>query len=206
MALAALEFSVATAHAHDPFEITTVARLHPDTLVLDVTMARSAALAIANEASEAPTFAPADFDALRPRFLARAPALLGISAGGVSLAPRDVAVGLGVEQDVEFHLTFPRPASGVLRLEFPPLARLGAGFGNMLQVRSDDGASLGEKLLTAEDRSLDVALPAIPSSGRQAPRPAAAAPRPFRIGPAVISLIVIAAGFLWLQRRRPVGQ
>src|SRR5262245_57052615 len=110
----ALLLCAATAllQAHDPFEITTLAQLRPAILEIDVTMARSTALAIATGQVESATFEPADFEKYRAGFTTAAPGLFVLTADGRPLEVRSVTVSLGREQDVDFHLVYPAPAAG----------------------------------------------------------------------------------------------
>ena len=187
-------FAAATVRAHDPFEITTTVRLDPTALVLDVTMARSTAMAIAAGVKEAPTFDPADFEKHRARFVARAAALFVIASAGTPLAPPRAEVTLGRELDVEFHLVYPRPATSALRLTATHLTALGSGYGNVLTVHGDHGTLLGQQLLSAESPSLDVALAAAPG--------ASASSRNFALPAVAVVLALIGGGWLW-RRQAP---
>jgi hypothetical protein len=152
-----LAFVAGTALAHDPFEITTTAQVRGDALVIDVAMARSTALAIANGVKEAPTFDPTEFEMLRARFLAAAAGLVIIKSGADPLAPQRVEVVLGRELDVEFRVSYPPLTTGALTVTAPHLAKLGDGYGNIVTVRAPQGDVLATKLLGATDASLEVA-------------------------------------------------
>jgi hypothetical protein len=193
--LAVLAFVAGTALAHDPFEITTAATVRGDALEVDVAMARSTALAIANGVKEAPTFDPAEFETLRARFLAAAPGLVIIKSGAVTLAPRRVEVALGRELDVEFRVTYPRPTADTLAVTAPHLTKLGEGYGNIVTVRDARAEVLVTKLLGATDASLVVALSSDATPARR---------RSFRYGLATAAALFAFVLLQWArQRRRP---
>lgn len=145
------------ARAHDPFEITADARIRGDSLEISVTMARSTAMTIAAGGKLSPSFDPEKFEQLRPQFAACAARLFDITAAGKPVAVREVRVELGRELDVEFHLVFPRPAKSPLRFHGALVTKLPQGYGATLTVVAPE-AMLGQKLLTAEDPSLEVGL------------------------------------------------
>lgn len=192
LAAIAMLGAAASARAHDPFEITTAANVSAESLVLEVTMARSTALAVAAGGRESPTFAPAEFDRHRGRLLAAAPALFAVEVAGHALALRDAQVTLGVEQDVVFHLVYARPAAGRVRLVATHVARLGDGYGNVFVVRGD-GIS-AEKLLTAADAGLEWTRPAVSPDPTQARRLT-------RLGFLTGAVVVVIALAWWSDRR-----
>jgi hypothetical protein len=195
---AVLAFGAGMARAHDPFEITADVRVRAEALTVDVAMARSTALAIASDVAEAPTFDPTQFAEHRAAFLARAPNLFVLSSPQGLLTPSHAEVGLSVEGDVEFHLTYPSPATGPLHLEAPHLAKLGRGFGDVVRVRGPTGESLADKLLGAADPTLEFAVPATAS-----PVPTAVAPSGrLRRGAAVIAALAMLALLWWSNRHR----
>lgn len=162
----------APVHAHDPFEITTIARLRPGTVELEITMARSTALAVASGKPEAPTFDPREFEKFRPQFEAGAPRIFSLSMDGVALRMRSVRVVLGRENDVEFHAVYPRPVGRSLLLEAPHIQGLPQGYGATLIVQGESGTPLATKLLMGADLRLEVPMPA--SAGQPAATPATA--------------------------------
>lgn len=185
--------------AHEPYEITTTARLRAGALELEVTMARSTAMAIATGAKDAVPFDPAAFAALRSRFAACAGNLFAINSAGAALTLRSAAIALTVENDLEFRLVYPRPASGPLRIDAVHVPKLGQGYGDLLTVQGDHGALLGQQVLMAEETSLEVVVPAAPALSL--PATAAALPRAFRYDLAAISIAVVGTLAFWLQRR-----
>jgi hypothetical protein len=188
------------ARAHDPLEITTMVRVQPHAIVLDITSARSTALALAAGGKESPTFDPAAFAEFRPRLLATAPTLFKVSADGRALSPRTSDVTLSVEEDVEFHVAYPRPATGTLRLEATHLPGLGYGFGNVVTVALPGWEP---KMLTANEAVLEIALPAAaaapPAKDSSAANSAPASP-PFRPWLAILSVAIVLAALLLFGR------
>ena len=154
-----LACSAGVACAHDPFEITTAARLYADRLELVITMAPSTAMAVSADAGETVRFHPDDFEKLRPRFEAGAARLFEVTAGGKRLSLARATVGLAREFDIEFRLTFPAPMRGPLRLRAAHVAKLPAGYGDVLTLHGVTGELLGQKLLMADDLDLVVPLP-----------------------------------------------
>jgi hypothetical protein len=199
---AVLALVAGTAWAHDPFEITADVRVRPETLTVDVAMARSTALAIATNVSEAPTFDPAKFGEHRAAFLQRAPSLFVLSSPQGPVAPTRTEVGLSVEGDVEFHLTYPPPASSPVRLEAPHLAKLGYGYGDQVRVRGPNGESLADKLLGATDPTVEFALPVAATATAT---PAAPASR-IRSGAAAIAALFGLGLLWWANRHRAKAQ
>jgi hypothetical protein len=188
----ALMFS-ASAFANDPYELTTVARLERHALVLEITAARSTALALAAGGRESPMFEPAEFARHEAALRACAPGLFAVTANGKPLAARAASVQLVLEGDVEFRVTYPRPARGPLRLAAIHLPPLGHGFGNDVTLRSSDGAELARQLLMGADTTIECALPA--EANPTTFRPALAA-----------SCLGFVAMIAWLAARRPRGK
>lgn len=145
---ACLALGAGQLHAHDPFEITADARLRDDTLELVVTMARSTALSVAAGGRESPTFDPAQFEKLRPKFEACAPSLFELTAAGRKLALKRVTLALTIENDVEFRLVYAAPRRPPLRLRATHVTKLPYGYGVVLAVHSARD-ELGRDLLVA---------------------------------------------------------
>lgn len=159
--------------AHDPFEITTTVRLRATTIEIEATMARSTALSVAAGGAEAPTFDPADFARYRPRLLQCAPGLFTLTIDTAALELQRSDARLGIENDVDFHLVFARPAAGgVLLIDAVHVAKLSYGFGAVLTVENEGGGLPVSRLLTPSDHQLAIELP----PGGAAPAAAAAAP------------------------------
>jgi hydrogenase/urease accessory protein HupE len=168
-----------TAQAHDPFQITTDARLRADALEVRVTMLGNTAAHLCGAVDggrielDAATFA-----ALRGAFERCAPGLYEIRAGGAPLPPTLSEIALGVEGDVDFRIVYPRPAKAPLRFDAVHLARLtDPTYGAELTV-TGEGTFLGQALLRADARTLEVPLTgAAPDGTRplQPPQPSGTA-------------------------------
>lgn len=161
--------------AHEPFEITTAARVRITGLDMQVTMTRATAFAIAMESQGEPqNFAPARFPELQPQLLAAASRLYRIATPTQELLPIRTEVLLTVENDIEYHLTFPRPEPGQLALDFIPITKLPEGYGNALNLTQDNPpAVLSFQLLTASEPGVIVTIaPPPPSSVEVQPAPA----------------------------------
>lgn len=190
-------FAATAACAHDAFEITTTARWRSAALVLEITAARSTASRMAGREE---SFAPEQFEEHRARLAASAREFFEITAGDRPLAARSSQAALGVENDVDYVVTFPLPPPGPVRFFARHVSRLGQGYGDVLTVHAADGALLGQKLLIGDDLSLSVDVPA-----QSAATAAATRPHRFRPGLAALSIGVIVTTALCLRRRRKAG-
>jgi hydrogenase/urease accessory protein HupE len=150
----------ASAFAHEPFEITTAARVRTAALEMQVTMARGTAQALLDDGQGEPrAFDPKRFAELKPRLLEAGAHMYRISSDGQALTPANVQVGLTIEDDIEFLLTFPRPAAGRFDLDFPLLKKLPEGYGNALNLTQDNPpAVLSFTLLTASESGVTVTI------------------------------------------------
>lgn len=168
LALAALLAAAVSLRAHDPYEITASTQLRADRLELVVVMARStAALASGKTDEERRRFAPEDFEKVRPRLLACAPELFAFRQGDRPLAPRTTDVTLAVEDDIEFRLTFARPAAGKITVLGKVFARLpDEPYGSTFFVHGEKGELLANKFINAADPTVETVVP-----GAAAPKP-----------------------------------
>lgn len=172
----ALALVAGRAEAHDPFEITTEARLGAEAMVLHVAMAASTAAAacLPDRPGRPGRVEEASFASLRPALEACGRGLYAVSAGGRALAPAHVAVALGVEGDVTMQVTYPRPPPGPLGFRATFLGHLrDPGYGAVLTV-TGQGEFLGQQLLRAEEPTLTV----IPGAGVPGAPPEATRPPP----------------------------
>jgi hydrogenase/urease accessory protein HupE len=177
--LAVFTFLAASVLAHEPFEITTAARVRATGLEMQVTMTRATAHAIATEIPGDPqTFAPERFAELQPQLLTAASRLYRLSTHGKELTPKSAGVILTAENDIEYQLTFPRPQPGPLTLDFLPLAKLPEGYGNALNLTQDNPpAVLAFTLLTAAEPGVAVTI-APPVAASASERPASTSNEP----------------------------
>lgn len=154
--------SPGSAAAHEPFEITTDARLHADRLNVRITMAAGTAakacLVQNDPKGPRPTIAAAKFEALRTQLETCAAGLYEITAGGAAMRARDARASLSVENDVELELVYPAPTRSPLRFDAVLLKRLpDPTYGAQLTV-TGEGTFLGQQLLRADASTLEIAI------------------------------------------------
>jgi len=138
------------ARAHDPYDAFTSATLHPDRLELILTIAASTALRLIDPDSALPPINPADWSELHPRFLRAGATLFKLTAKDQQLEPRAIVVELSDENDLIFHIVYPRPEAGTLIFYAAYLKKLGDGYGSILEFNDPSGRNLGwEQLLWA---------------------------------------------------------
>jgi hydrogenase/urease accessory protein HupE len=148
-----------TAHAHDPFEITAVVRLGADALTVQVTMARSTALALATGRHDPRTkFDPHEFSTHRARIDELAPSLYELRSDGRRLRFRAAASKLTDESDVEVTATYERPAAARLSLRASHLSILPEGYTSALSLLEVGTESAHFKLLTRADPVFEIRL------------------------------------------------
>jgi hypothetical protein len=148
------------ASAHDPFEVTTTAIVGAESMTLVATMTRSSAALVSQLQAEGKAFAADRFDRYEQQLRAAAPKLYEVSSNGERLEPREARVALNSEQEVEFHLTYPRPRPGRLRLSATCLSLLSEGHGNAVRLaRGQPDAVIALEFLNASDRLLEAWLP-----------------------------------------------
>jgi len=185
--------------AHDPFEITTLARLRADALRVELTMTRATALRLLGDRGDVrATFAPEAFPEHRSKLEGLAPSLYEITSNGSPLRSSSVVVRLSAEGEVEFELSFERPGPGRLLLRASHLQMLPEGYGSALSVVQDaPRATLGFKLLRAGDPSFDVRIGATRDA---APPKPSGAWEPFKKF-LLVSLTVVSIGAFLLVVR-----
>ncbi len=155
---AALLAVTSSAWAHDPFEVTTAAKLRATQLELVVTMTRKTALELATPQHEA-----------QHDFLPLAPELFTVSAAGEVLTVQASNVELA-DNEVAFHVTYLRPPGGPLRLAATHLEKLGEGYTTAFELSQDAApGSKGFKILTTSDSAYELALDAPPSDAAASP-------------------------------------
>lgn len=147
------------ARAHDPFEITTDARLAPDRLELTITMAGTTGAALCGVGRE---LSPSTFPLLQRDLEACARDLYVIATSGLPLTVLGARARLTPEDDLEAVVTYAAPRPGPLELDAVHLERLrDPTYGALLTVTSAE-RFYGQKLLRAEERRLTVEVPAPP--------------------------------------------
>jgi hydrogenase/urease accessory protein HupE len=158
-----------TSHAHDPFEVTTIARVGTDALVVEVTMARSTALGlVTGRHNPRATFAPEAFHDQRPALERVAPSLYELTSSGQALRARTVSARLTDDGDVEVVAAYERPPSARLFLRASHLFVLPEGYTSALSVVQTETQASRFKLLTRPDPGLEVHLGEIPDAENRA--------------------------------------
>ena len=171
------------AHAHDPFEITTVGRVDAERLDLVVTMTEANARALLTPAAEGGVASAnirellrksqgEPFSDVRPALVATAAQLYAVTSRGRTLRPTQASVARTAEGDAEFRLTFAPVGPGPLRLRAVHLERFGDGYANAVSLTGDDPrAVLGLKVLVASDPVIEAAVAAPPPGAQARPTP-----------------------------------
>jgi hydrogenase/urease accessory protein HupE len=160
-----------SAHAHDPFEITTDAHVSGEELRLHTTLSLLTATRACFDGPDAQRrLEPRDFESFRDAFDACARDYYRISSGGAVLPARSASARLGVEGDVELLAAYARPRVSPLLFEALPLRKLMARAGVVLTV-TGARTFLGQKLLSPEDARFEIAITAEAEAPGTAPLP-----------------------------------
>ena len=156
--VAALLLASRGARAHDPFSITSEARVGHGGLEIDTTMSLLTATRACLPGTSALRIPkPADFEPARPAYEACARDLYRITSGGTALSVREVRVALTPENDVTMQVGYPPPPSSPLVFEAPHLRPLVARAGIVLTV-TGERRFLGQELLRPEQPRLEIPL------------------------------------------------
>jgi hypothetical protein len=162
MILCALVIASTSLRAHDPYEAWVSANLHPERLVLLVTIAPATMLRLIDPEAKLRGITLDNLDALRARLRREAAGMLVLTSARRRLEPRETEVELTEENDLVLTLTFPRPAAGPLHFHAAFLKKLGEGYGAILEVRDASGRDLGWEKLSFEHPNFEVPIPALP--------------------------------------------
>jgi hydrogenase/urease accessory protein HupE len=155
-----------TSRAHDPFEVTAVARVNGEALVVETTMARSTALRLTTGTRDArATFAPERFEEYRVALERLAPSLYAITSNERTLGVQSTAARLSDENDVVVQTTFERPSGERLSVRATHLTLLPDGYTSGLTIIPNGPESTRVKVLTSTDPAFEVVM-ARPTSGR----------------------------------------
>jgi hypothetical protein len=129
-----------TGLAHDMFETTTVAKPNGVNLEVRLTLSRHGANDLLKQAgSEGGGLNLLNFDSVRPQLAEQAAKLFEVSVGDSVLPLTESEVVAGEEGDVEFLLTYARPAAGQVQLHAAFVAQLGRGYRAQLTLLNDAG-------------------------------------------------------------------
>ena len=162
--LVALLLACATSlRAHDTYEVTMTATIRPATMDLVLTFAGATALRLTDAPPLRAPLTPEQFTALRPKLTAVAAELFALTSAQKLLALRTTTLRLTEENDIEFTLTYPRPAAGPLKFRPAFLARLGEGYGGLLEVADTAGHHLVWEMILSEKDTPMVTVPPVPT-------------------------------------------
>jgi hydrogenase/urease accessory protein HupE len=153
--------------AHDPFEVSTEARVHGDELVAQVTMARSTAARLAGGVIWGATLTAQEFASYRSKLEAVASSLYEVTMDDRVLPVLDRAVQLTDTGDVLFVLRYSlRQPGSHLRMRATHLKLLGDGYTSALRLTLPEVNRTRFDVLTSSRTAVDFDLHA----GRAAPR------------------------------------
>ena len=151
------------AEGHDPFELTTSARISGAQLTCITIMTRGTALALVEPGRAPGTAFPAgDLPRLAASLESAAAQMFELSQAGPSLPARSSHAALTPENEVELTVVYPAPLPGPLRIVARHVARLGPGYASALTITQDEPASvLGTLIFTrdAAESVVDVSSP-----------------------------------------------
>ena len=184
LALILNALTVVTAPAHSPFESSTRAIVHDQTVELVLTVGMDGGTALLKDAP------PGAFQVrtVQPNFslpLERGAQLYEVTAGGIVLSPNKVEVRTdGLE--FNFLLEYPRPAGNVLGLRAVFIHTLPSSFKSSFVMTDEMGNILGSSFLSQQENTFAVTLPApvqlaaTTPAGIATPMPKPAALAPWR--------------------------
>lgn len=157
---------------HEPFEIATDVQIHPDRMAMVVMIADVTAAQICAPTLGGASLDRAHFTAIEPSLARCARELFAVESAGQPLVPSRVTVALTEDDDLEARLEYPRPASGVLRLDARFLSRLPDPTYGAVLTANDESRFLGQELLRANASLFSVDLtPAAAAPGSAGARP-----------------------------------
>jgi hydrogenase/urease accessory protein HupE len=159
LALLAIATLARAAHAHDPFEISTVVRMGPDAVEVEATMAGSTALRLSTEKHALRTTITAEsFRSYETQFEHAAASLYELVSEGRPLRTRAVSARLTDERDVQILARYDRPTAAKLSLRASHLLILPEGYTSALSIAESGAKTTQIKVLTAADSVLELQL------------------------------------------------
>lgn len=165
------------ARAHDIFSSWTDAHVRDERIELFFTLSRSSALRLVPDSNALPPITPDNFGGYAKSLREAASYLFELSAAGQPLALSASDVKIAGEDDVEFRLTFPRPAAGPLRIQGNYLQYLVDGHTGTLVVFLGQDTKLGWAPISYDQPFFDVPIPAPGTvAAANAPPPAVVSP------------------------------
>ncbi len=151
---------LSTARAHDPGISTAQGQIFADRIELTTGFAPADAQQLLPPAARSvENWTETEFDTVRQRLTELAPMLWEIRMGEVPLIFRDRKVELLPGDNVSFHLVYPLPP-GTARLTFraPKIPELPPGHRQFVIISNAEGSTIGKKLLSAKDGTLEISL------------------------------------------------
>ncbi len=143
------------------------ARLRPDGLEIELTMADGAAYKLLDPGAVTTGVANAtndvndtEFAQDEPLLIKRARTFFIATNNGAELAVGSVSIELTAARDTIFRIIFPSPKPGSLRLAMTYLGQIPTGQKDLLTVVDRDGVTLASATLDRENPALEVSLPA----------------------------------------------
>lgn len=165
-AMACLLLLPAALGAHDIYSSWSEAKLLPDKLELTITLARSCAHDLLENARGRPPLTPQSFAEFAPELRAIAPRLVRITASDRPLSVRSAEVQISGDNDVTFTLVYPAPAAGPLNFVVDYLRHLADGHVATLVVTNARGDDLDWSPLTVDQPAFAAPI-AKPSPSRR---------------------------------------
>jgi len=146
-------------HAHDPGLSALTLRLERSTLAVTVTLARADAEAlVALDTNRDGRLTPEEFNPARPELELAAVDALKISLDETNVEPTGISVQLGVGDEVNLQLAFPRRAGTQLRVQSALLAGLPRGHRQYAVLLDGQGSVMAERILDANHAVLEASL------------------------------------------------
>ncbi len=195
------------------------ARLRPDDLEIDLTVADGFAYKLldhdpyqppvnttgsetanpeADSSSGLPIVHDPHFTRDKQLLSKRGETLFNITSNGAPLAPLAVAVDLTEAQDVVFHITYPHPAPGPLRLEMTYFNLVPAGQKDMVAVMDSADKTIASTSVGADTPYLDVNVPNPNAAPASVATPATTTPPAAKGGNNLSLILGTAAGVAFL--------
>jgi hypothetical protein len=153
--------------AHDIYTSWAETRLLSDRLELTLTLSRSAALRLIADSRALPPITPENFRDYAPKLRTAAPHLFELSSAGRTLKLTATEVKISGDDDITFHLSYPRPSKGPLRFTAHYLFSLVDGHVGTLVLSDADGNDLGWSPVSVDQPVFQVTL----SAAALAPKP-----------------------------------
>jgi hydrogenase/urease accessory protein HupE len=159
--LAALFISVASlARAHDPGLSTAALKFYPERLEAEMIFARADIEALAPlDVNHDGQVSSEELDRARPQLEPLARAALSVLADGTAVAAAESSYRLDDTNNFHIAEVFPAPSAKVVVAESPLLKQLPRGHRQFISLLDDQGVTLAEALLSAEQNVIELEMP-----------------------------------------------